>query len=93
MIFLPLIENGFKHSNLNSKGQTLDISISDDNNELLFHCINTVTGKKESNTNRGIGIMLVRKRLELLYPEKHNLEIHHTDNEYSVTLKIDISDD
>jgi len=93
MIFLPLIENGFKHSNLNSKGQKLDISISDNYNELLFHCINTVIGKKENNSNTGIGIKLVRKRLELLYPEKHNLEIHQTDNEYIVTLKIDISDD
>lgn len=93
MIFLPFIENGFKHSNLNSKGQTLDISISDNNNELLFQCINTVIGKKENNSNSGIGIKLVRKRLELLYPEKHVLEIHQTDNEYSVTLKIDISDD
>ena len=93
MIFLPFIENGFKHSNLNSKGQKLDISISDNNNELLFHCINTVIGKKENNSNKGIGIKLVRKRLELLYPEKHSLEIHQTDNEHSVTLKIDISDD
>jgi two-component system, LytTR family, sensor kinase len=92
-IFLPFIENGFKHSNLNSKGQKFDISITYNNNELLFNCINTVIGKKEVNNNTGIGIKLVRKRLELLYPGKHNLEIHQTDDEYSVTLKIDISDD
>jgi hypothetical protein len=93
MIFLPFIENGFKHSNLNNTGQKLDISISENNNELLFHCINTVIGKKEDNNNTGVGIKLVRKRLELLYPDKHNLEINQTDNEYSVTLKIDFSDD
>ena len=93
MIFLPFIENGFKHSNLNSHDQRLNISILGKSNELLFSCVNTVYEKKKDIDKKGSGIELVKKRLELLYPQHHNLNIKQTGNEYSVTLKINLSDD
>ncbi|MBN1599903.1 MAG: histidine kinase [Bacteroidales bacterium] len=93
MLFLPFIENGFKHSNLNDFNQKLDISISENNNILLFNCINTFNDKTTNNDKKGIGIELVKKRLELLYPKSHNLNISKENNEYCVTLKINLPSD
>lgn len=93
LIFLPFIENGFKHSNLNKPGQKIDIIFSEKNNELLFKCINTINYQRENINEKGIGIKLVKKRLELLYPENYSLDIKQIDNMYSVTLKINLSND
>lgn len=89
MLFLPFIENGFKHSNLNEPDHTLDIQFSEQNNELYFKCINTINTKiipKE----KGIGLELVKKRLHLLYPGNHHLDIKRQDNKYVVSLKINL---
>lgn len=92
MIFLPFIENGFKHSNLNEPGQMLDIQFSEQNDKLYFECINTVNTKTLPK-EKGIGLELVKKRLDLLYPHNHKLEIMQQDNKYIVSLKINLSND
>lgn len=89
MIFLPFIENGFKHSNLNEPDQMLDIQFSEQNNQLFFKCINTINTKSISK-DKGIGLELVKKRLNLLYPDNHNLEIRRQNNKYFVSLKINL---
>jgi len=93
MLFLPFIENGFKHSNLNNPNQKLDISISENNGELMFSCINSINDKKVNSDKKGIGIELVKKRLELLYPKSHDLKICEANNEYFVKLKISLPND
>lgn len=92
MIFLPFIENGFKHSNLNEAGQRLDIEFSEHNNELLFKCVNTINTKATAK-EKGIGLELIKKRLDLLYPHNHKLDIKQQDNKYTVLLKINILHD
>lgn len=93
MLFLPFIENGFKHSNLNNPNQKLDISISENNRELMFGCVNLINDKKSNNDKKGIGIELVKKRLELLYPNNYDLKISDDNNEYCVSLKINLPND
>lgn len=92
MIFLPFIENGFKHSNLNEPDQMLDIQFSELNNQLFFKCINTINTKNIPK-EKGVGLELVKKRLNLLYPGNHNLEIRRQDNKYFVSLKINLLHD
>lgn len=94
LILMVFIENAFKHS---SSSQTENISISvhlsvNDAGELSFSCINSYL--EQTNTqdiNSGIGLENVRKRLQLLYPDLHTLNISKTENEYQVHLKMNLN--
>lgn len=93
LILMVFIENAFKHS---SSSQTSDIAIDvvievDENKTLYFLCSNTF--QRQSNTDSldsGIGLENVKKRLELIYPHSHNLEIETTNDHYKVALSIDL---
>ena len=90
MIFFPFVENGFKHSNLNNPDHKLKISISENDNELSFHCINSIHVKEQNDKYSGIGLELAKKRLNLLFPDSHQLKIDLVDNEFHVYLKLEL---
>lgn len=90
MLFFPFVENGFKHSNLNKDGQKLKISIIENNNKLYFECINTIMTKSKNENNNGVGLNISKKRLELLFPNKYELRINQENNEFCITLQIDL---
>ena len=87
MLLVPFVENAFKHGDFNGKGFTM--KISDDNQTLNFHLQNFKKQRSKDSLS-GIGIGNVKKRLEILYPKKHELNIHETETEFSVDLKIDL---
>ncbi|WP_075603402.1 sensor histidine kinase [Saccharicrinis aurantiacus] len=91
MLFFPFVENGFKHSNLNKEGQKLQIAISEDRGKLVFECTNTVMEKPDNKDTKGVGLMISRKRLRLLFPGKHELKITEENNEYSIKLQINLN--
>lgn len=91
MLFFPFVENSFKHSNLNKEGQKLDIAISEGEGKLVFECTNTVVNELKDKKNKGVGLAIARRRLELLFPGKHELKIREENNEYAVNLQIDLS--
>lgn len=91
LILTTFIENAFKHSTSSITNQIkIDIqSVTDSNGKLVFTCENTYS--KDSNVEHlghGIGLKNVRKRLELLYPEKHELNISATEHLFRVELII-----
>lgn len=88
MLLIPFIENAFKHANNKKIENAISISLVIENNELIFKCVNKYD---ENNQNKlgytsGLGNNLIKKRIELLYPEKHNLAISKENNSYSVHL-------
>ena len=93
MILQPLIENSFKHSRLeNNKDGYINISVVQNENEFIFSAENsqsfcTFNGSKERS---GIGIFNVKKRLELAYGDKYNLEIENNNQFYKIELIIKI---
>lgn len=91
LIFFPFVENSFKHSNLNAANQKLQISIREDNNSLIFECLNTINEKTQDSNFKGVGMELAKKRLDLLYPNRHKLSIKKENNEFHVSLKIDLN--
>lgn len=93
LLFLPLIENCFKHS-LQHKisGNQVQLILTIDEDEITFQTSNlliqkSVTGSSEN----GIGLHNVRKRLELLYPGKHQLVIVEEESKFIVTLTIQLN--
>lgn len=87
MLLVPFVENAFKHGDFSGKGFTL--KISDDSQTLNFHLQNFKKQRSKDSLS-GIGIGNVKKRLEILYPKKHELNIVETETEFSVDLTIDL---
>ena len=89
MLLLPFVENAFKHGNIEDveKG-AVRIKIASNEKEINFSCINTYIAGKTVDKVGGIGIKNVTRRLMLLYPQKHSLNITDANNEYKVSLKI-----
>jgi two-component system, LytTR family, sensor kinase len=88
MVFIPFIENAFKHTN-NKKLEnaiTINIVIKDETIQLV--CENKYDSKSDKQPIGGLGNELVQKRLELIYAGKHTLEVHKSDELYSVNLTI-----
>ncbi|SEM77192.1 Histidine kinase [Chryseobacterium taichungense] len=90
MILVPFVENAFKHGDFRNKGFTM--RISDENKILHFYLSNYKTGKMK-DTVSGIGIDNVRKRLEILYPQRYTLDIKDLEKEFVVDLKINLRDE
>jgi two-component system, LytTR family, sensor kinase len=94
LLFIAFIENAFKYvSNNDLKENRVEILLCNVDSGLLFKIFNT----KETYNNTeakhlGIGIANVKRRLELLYPGKYNLDIANRDDDYQVTLKLQINE-
>jgi LytS/YehU family sensor histidine kinase len=89
LIFLPFIENVFKHGVSSEQASIVKIKISVSDNTFLLVVQNTKveTSIKEIS---GFGIDNVKKRLSLLYPNNHELEIKNEDTYYIVNLKLNL---
>jgi len=58
---------------------------------LEFNCRNNFEPTESLDTvAKGIGLVNVKKRLELLYPKKHELTIKDENKSYNVYLKLEL---
>lgn len=92
LLFLPLIENGFKHGVKGDTDGYLNINIYQEENKLTFTTENN-KGKVdvvEKQKYAGIGIENVRRRLELSYPGGHEFRIFDEDDRFRVELTINL---
>ena len=92
MILIPFVENAFKHGVAIAKRSAINLSLKVNNNHILFSCINDVhrDATKIENEAGGIGLENVRRRLDLIYPDMHDLVIVEDENCFSCSLKITI---
>lgn len=90
-LFTTFVENAVKHS-INISGATsyVKINLEVKNNELYFHCINSIdlTYIPAYEKHSGLGLANIKRRLNLLYGDKHILEITSMENEYDIKLTI-----
>ena len=92
MLFQPFIENAFKHGTSEQLGKVwMSIDLSVKNNQLYFKIINSCDKTNITvGRNKGIGITNVRKRLELLYPGKYQLQHAAEEDVFIVSMSIEL---
>ena len=88
LIFLPFIENCFKHGVKKEGDIKVDIDFAVGDKFLYFSVENTLGDDKEYMSKHGIGIENVKRRLELLYGRKYQLETIRSEQTFKVLLTI-----
>lgn len=91
MLLIPFVENAFKHGTGVKDNPEIHISMKDETDSIQLEIKNRfVTKENPQDKNHGIGLVNVKRRLELLYPNSHQLVIRKEDNWYHVLLKINL---
>ncbi|MBD2767262.1 histidine kinase [Hymenobacter sp. BT664] len=87
MLLLPFVENAFKHG-VETQVQNIRVEIdaSWQGNELFFQVVNSKPATPPPTKSTRTGLANVRKRLQLLYPDRHELTLTETEHEYRVHL-------
>jgi LytS/YehU family sensor histidine kinase len=91
-LILPLVENAFKHGISRAvRNAYLHIAISVEGGGIVVEIENNKLDFRDEDRSGGIGLVNVRRRLELLYPGRHVLEIANGADTYHVTLKLGVA--
>ena len=93
MLFIPFVENAFKHGQKNVASPGIEVKLTCLIDSINFEVINYVDDRKEMNKDDtpGIGLINTKRRLELLYPDKHEFTIEKENGSYKSSLRIYIS--
>lgn len=94
MLLIPFVENAFKHGTgmIENPVININIAVDADTHLLHFEVNNTISPMDVSkDSNSGIGISNVKRRLAILHPGKHELSIVNEDNTFTVKLDIYLS--
>jgi two-component system, LytTR family, sensor kinase len=77
LLFIPFIENAFKHGVSAAGSSFIDIALGVEDGMITFIAANSISGRDPDGPQvaSGIGLDNVRKRLALLYPGRHDLRI------------------
>jgi two-component system, LytTR family, sensor kinase len=92
MVFIPFIENAFKYAENKKEEKAVVVNILIKENSIYFTCKNKYLEKDNDTLHGGLGNELIQKRLALLYPNKHVLQITNINNTYCVALTLSIHD-
>ena len=90
-LLMPFIENAFKHiSQYDDRANTIIIRISFEEENFVFEVENTISNTinsaKSAVSYQGLGLKNVKRRLILLYPDDHNLQIQQSKEWYKIKL-------
>ncbi|WP_343306979.1 histidine kinase [Chitinophaga niabensis] len=88
LLFISFVENAVKHNNDATKSSYVNLYFDVRNDELFFRCINSKPMLRSVNNTGGLGLANVKRRLELLFPATHSLNIEDDPERYCVTLTI-----
>ncbi len=92
MLLVPFIENAFKHGNGLQKNPEIHISLKVENRQLDFQVKNRyILTDKVKDKIAGIGLVNVKRRLDLLYKNRHELKINKSGDWFIVSLKMEFA--
>jgi hypothetical protein len=91
LLFISFIENAFKHGISYREPSSLTFKLIQYSGSLEFISVNTIpkfNAKAPGTRHGGFGLENIRKRLNMLYGQKHRLIIEKTEHEFKVNLTI-----
>ncbi|MEX0997334.1 MAG: histidine kinase [Flavobacteriaceae bacterium] len=88
MLLLPFVENSFKHGLIRNKQLKITIDMSCENKTLFFYIENTHS--RAHNSQKGIGLENIKKRLDLLYCNQYILDIEDESELFKVALTLNL---
>jgi hypothetical protein len=91
MLFIPFVENAFKHCTDKRMPHAVQFSFTIRDNYVNFESVNVSdrTQRMNKDETQGVGLNIVRRRLELIYPGRHELKIKDENNTFSVIFSVD----
>ncbi len=104
LLFIPFFENAFKHGLSNRIGQGwISISFRFQEEMVTLSIENSVPKEKDQHTwvqkskakadSSGIGLENIKRRLNLLYPDEHTLDIEKSTEKFKISLTINLTSD
>ncbi len=87
LLFIPFVENAFKHVSHHSQNE-VRIKLSKQDDAVKLSVFNTKENKTIASDYKGIGLRNVKRRLELLYKNRHELMIDDRADSYEVHLTL-----
>ncbi|MBG6235215.1 sensor histidine kinase YesM [Pedobacter sp. CAN_A7] len=91
LLLLPLVENAFKHGlSKQTDNKWLNVEVELEEATLTFIVANGKTCSVNTSVKGGIGLDNLRKRLELLYPNRHHLELEDKKSSFYVKLVLEL---
>jgi len=90
MLLIPFVENAFKHGINQVENPEIYVKFFINDGQLIFEVRNKIgeSNQESSELSSGIGLKNVRRRLQLLYPEKHTLLINDQEGDFKVHLEM-----
>lgn len=89
MILIPIVENCFKHCDFDiNEDAYIEIELVADRQQLTFRTFNTKNDAQQKDSQGGVGLENIRRRLELKYPAQFDLKTQTTTETFEVTLNL-----
>jgi two-component system, LytTR family, sensor kinase len=94
LLFISLIENAFKYGVSVQEESNIKISFEYSEKNICFTCVNSLpeNSSMADQGSHGIGLDNLKKRLKLLFPDRHELKFSKTDNTFEVCLTIQLKE-
>lgn len=93
MLLIPFVENAFKHGTSYTPHPSINIQLLVNDGVLTFEVQNEYDNDPNASKdeNSGIGLANVKTRLQLLYPERHRLQIRDEPPVFQITLTLSLT--
>lgn len=92
MLLIPFIENAFKYGVSPTEVTFINIKINLENHRLRLQVTNSIIKNASAKEKGGFGLKNVKKRLNLLYANRHQLTYGEKENTFTVNLEINLSE-
>lgn len=92
LLFLPFLENIFKHGIRQNEPSEIEISLEQMGSVIYFYAKNDIFKADSTTEDKGIGLQNVRRRLDLLFGNNYSLDITEENNEFKVGLTIPVDE-